>query len=150
MTKTVNFRPEGLHTVTPHLVVAGAAAAIDFLMSAFGAEAPSPPMLGADGTSIAHAHLKLGDSTIFLSDPGGLARPTAANLFLYVPDVDRVAARALAAGAKVIVPVCDMFWGDRWGMIEDPFGNVWQLATHVEDVSPDEMKRRAANLPRPS
>jgi PhnB protein len=142
--------PEGLHTLTPQLVVKDGCGLITFLKAAFAAEMPFPPMPGADGKSIMHAHVKIGDSVLFLSDAGGFAKPTTANLFLYVTDVDKTVAQATAAGAKVLAPVSDMFWGDRWGMLEDPFGNVWQVATHVEDVSPDEMQRRMANLPRPA
>jgi PhnB protein len=107
-------------------------------------------MRGADGASIMHAYVKIGDSVVFLSDAGGFAKPTTANLFLYVTDVDQAVEQATRAGAKVLAPVSDMFWGDRWGMLKDPFGNTWQIATHVEDVSPEEMQRRMANLPRPS
>ena len=110
---------------------------------------PFPPMRGPDGASIMHAHVIIGDSAIFFSDAGGFAKPTTANLFFYVPDVDKAIAQAAAAGAKVLAPATDMFWGDRWSMLEDPSGNVWQIATHVEDVSPEEMQRRMANLPRP-
>ena len=142
--------PEGLRTLTPQLVVEDAAALLAFVKDAFGAELPHPPMLGPDRKSIMHAHVRIGDSVLFVSSAGGFAKPTTSNLFVYVADVDAAALRATAAGAKVVAPVANMFWGDRWGMVEDRFGNVWQVATHVEDVSPDEMKRRMANLPKPA
>jgi uncharacterized glyoxalase superfamily protein PhnB len=104
-------------------------------------------MTGPDNKGIMHAHVRIGDSVVFMSDAGGFAKPTTANVFAYVEDVDATVERAAAAGAKVMAPVADMFWGDRWGMVEDPFGNVWQVATHIEDVSPEEMKRRLASMP---
>jgi uncharacterized glyoxalase superfamily protein PhnB len=149
MTRSIRPIPEGLRSITPQLVVKNASTLLEFLKNAFGADVPFPPMRGPDGASIMHARVTVGDSVLFLSDAGGFAKPTTANLFLYVPDVDKAVARAAGAGAKTLAPVTDMFWGDRWCMLEDPFGNVWQVATHVEDVSPDEMQRRMANLPRP-
>ena len=132
--------PPGMHTVTPQLVAQDGRKLVAFLEQAFGAEAqhlaPTP-----DG-GIMHGYLKIGDSVLFVSDARGFSRPTTTNHFLYVTDVDAAFARAVAAGARAVAPVADMFWGDRWGMVEDPFGNHWQLATHIEDVSPDEMQRR--------
>jgi PhnB protein len=141
MAKTTKTIPDGFHTITPQLVVAGAQKFIAFAQEAFGAE-HLHSMPGADGKTIMHAALRLGDSTLFLSDKSEFAKPTQANLFLYVADVDAAVARATKAGCKLVVPVADMFWGDRWGMVEDAFGNQWQLATHVEDVTPEEMQRR--------
>jgi uncharacterized glyoxalase superfamily protein PhnB len=149
MTHKTRPIPEGLHALTPQLVVKDASALLGFVKKAFGAEDRFPPMRSPDGKSIMHAHVHIGDSVLFLSDAGGFAKATTANLFLYVADVDAAVTQATAAGAKVVAPVTDMFWGDRWGMLEDPFGNVWQIATHTEDVPPDEMKRRMANLPKP-
>jgi PhnB protein len=148
MTRSTKPIPEGLQSLTPQLVVPDARAAIAFFERAFGAELPFPPMTSADGKTVMHAHVRIGDSVLFLSDAGGFAKRTTSNVFLYLPDVDAAVAKAAAAGAKVLAPVTDMFWGDRWGMLEDPFGNVWQLATHVEDVAPDEMQRRMASLPK--
>lgn len=129
-----------MHTVTPQLVAQDGRTLVAFLERAFGAEAqhimPTP-----DG-GIMHGYLKIGDSVLFVSDAHGFSRPTTTNMFLYVTDVDAAFARAVAAGARAVAPVSDMFWGDRWGMVEDPFGNHWQLATHIEDVSPEEMQRR--------
>jgi uncharacterized glyoxalase superfamily protein PhnB len=139
MPKSKHPIPPGLHAVTPQLVIKGAQKAIDFYKSAFGAEIVQS-MPGPDG-GVMHANLKIGDAAVFVSDPG-FSKATTANLFLYVPDVDAAFDRATKAGAKVAAPLTDMFWGDRWGMVEDPFGNAWQLATHVEDLSPEEMGKR--------
>lgn len=133
--------PEGFHTVTPSLIVAGAREAIELYQAAFGAQllnaAPGP-----DGKSLIHAHLKIGDSSVFLMDENPRAAKTRTNMLIYVTDVDAAFERAAKAGLRVITPVTDMFWGDRWGVLEDVFGNEWQLATHVEDVTPEEMQRR--------
>lgn len=149
MARNTKSVPEGLKTLTPQLVVSDARGLVDFITSAFGAELmhamPTP-----DGKGIMHGHARIGDCVLFLSDASGFAKPTSANSFLYVDDVDAVFAKAIAAGAKELKPVADMFWGDRWGMIEDPYGNIWQLATHVEDVAPDEMKRRMAANSKPT
>jgi uncharacterized glyoxalase superfamily protein PhnB len=142
MTKPTHHVPQGLHTVTPQLVVSDAHALHAFCKAAFGAELGGV-MPGPGGKGVMHSFMRVGDSAIFASD-AGFAKPTASNVFLYVPDVDATLAKATAAGAKLLVPAKDQFWGDRWGMIEDPFGNVWQVATHKEDVAPDEMMRRAA------
>ncbi len=148
MPNSVRPIPEGYHTVTPFLVVNGAARAIDFYQRAFGAK-KIMQMNGPDG-KIAHAELKLGDSMIMLSDemPGNDIRSpqslggTSAGIFLYVENVDAVFKQAQSAGAKVVMPVADMFWGDRYGKLTDPFGHSWSLATHKEDVSPQEMEKR--------
>ncbi len=142
--------PEGFHTVTPSLTVRNAAQAIEFYKKALGAEElmrmPMP-----DG-KIGHAELKIGDSVIFLSDemPGmGMSKSPqtlggcTGVLNIYVPDVDATFERAVATGAKTTMPVADMFWGDRYGTFIDPFGFAWGIATHVEDVSPEEMDTRA-------
>lgn len=140
--------PVGLRSITPQLVAVDAKALLDFVEQAFGAERPFPPMTGPDGT-ILHAHVRIGDSVVFVSQAGGFAEVTHANLFLYVAEVDQSVARAVRAGARLMVPVSDVFWGDRWGMIADPFGNTWQVATHGEDVPPEEMMRRISALPSP-
>ena len=144
--------PEGYRTVTPYLVVRGAAQAIDFYRRAFGAEevTRSPAL---DGQRILHAELKIGDSRIMLSDEFpdmgmGCRSPealggTTAGIHLYVEDADATFERARAAGATVSMPLMDMFWGDRYGKMMDPFGHEWSIATHVEDLSPGEQNRRA-------
>lgn len=138
--------PSGFHTVTPTIIVAGAREAIELYQVAFGAEllnAASAP----DGKSLIHAHVKIGDSSIFLMDENPRAAKTHTNMLIYVADVDASFERATKAGLRVLAPVADMFWGDRWGALEDVFGNHWQLATHVEDVTPEEMQRRVQALP---
>ena len=142
--------PEGYHTITPGLTCRGAARAIEFYKKAFGAtevmSMPSP-----DG-KIMHAELRIGDSILFLGDefPGMSAAPSASlpssSLFLYVTDVDSVFNRAVAAGGQATMPVQDMFWGDRYGKVTDPFGHQWGIATHKEDVAPEEMERRSATF----
>ncbi len=134
--------PEGLTTVTAQLVVSDARALVEFASKAFGAElvhaAPGP-----DGKGVMHGFMRIGNAAVFLSD-STFAPATQANLFVYVPDVDGAFARALAAGAKQLQPLADMFWGDRWGMLSDPWGNIWQVATHKETVAPEEMQKRMA------
>ena len=140
--------PQGYHSVTPYLVVNDAARAIDFYRRAFGAK-ETVRMDGPPG-KIAHAELKIGDSMIMLSDemPGGGCRSpkslggSTVNIFLYVEKVDSVFNQAESAGAKVDMPPSDMFWGDRYGKLTDPFGHSWSVATHQEDVAPEEMKKR--------
>lgn len=138
--------PEGMRSVTPHLICAGAADAIEFYKKAFGAvELARLP--GAQGR-IMHAMIRIGDSAVMLVDEmpewGALGpkslKGTPVTLHLYVDDVDAFAARAVKAGAKITMPVDDMFWGDRYGKLEDPFGHRWSVATHVRDVSMEEMQ----------
>jgi PhnB protein len=141
--------PDGYRTITPCLVVRDGAAAIEFYRRAFGA-AERFRMPGPDGKSIMHAELQIGDSLFMLSDEMpdmGCRAPaavggTTGSLYLYVPDVDAAFKRAVDAGAKVLMPVTDMFWGDRFGQVEDPSGHRWGLATHTEEVEPAEMARR--------
>ena len=140
--------PTGYHSLTPYLTVNDAARAIDFYKRAFGAK----EVMRMDGPQgkIGHAELKIGDSPLMLADemPGGSSRSpqsvgaTTAGVFLYVEDVDSVYKQAVSAGAKAEMPPTDMFWGDRFGKLLDPFGHSWALATHIEDVAPDEMARR--------
>jgi PhnB protein len=148
MASRVKEIPKGFHTVTPYLVVTDSARAIDFYKRAFGAE----ELLRVDGPDgkVAHAEIKIGDSIIMMSDemPGWSRSPqslggTAVNIFLYVKDVDQVFNQAVAAGAGITMPVSDMFWGDRYGQVTDPFGHSWSLATHKEDVLPEELRERA-------
>lgn len=141
--------PEGYHTLTPYLIVKGAAAALEFYTEALGAQ-ELVRMADASG-KVGHAEMKIGDSPFMLADEfpemGAVAPPAggghSVSFLVYVPDVDAAFARALAAGAKAVRPVQDQFYGDRSGTLEDPFGHQWTLATHVEDVSPEEMERRA-------
>ena len=140
--------PEGYHTVTPYLAVDNAAEAIDFYRRAFGAKERGR-MPGPDGT-IAHAELEIGDSRVMLSDPfpQSSVRPpkelggTSASVFMYVEDVDAVFKQAVDAGATVTMEPSDQFWGDRFGSVSDPFGHSWAIATHIEDLTPDEIAER--------
>ncbi len=137
--------PEGFHTATPHLVVSDAAAAIEFYQKAFGAEEVSR-MPGPEG-KIMHAAIRIGDSPVMLNDEFpdmGTVGPkaiggTAVTIHLYVKDADAVWDSATKAGAKVVVPIDDMFWGDRYGVIEDPFGHRWSIATHTQDLTPEQV-----------
>ncbi len=142
--------PPGQHTVTPHLILRNARAAIDFYKNAFGAiEIMCMP--GPDGKGVMHAEIKIGDSFVYLAEewPGmPMASPekyggTTVSIHLYVKDADALFNQAVAAGAKVAMPLMNMFWGDRFGKVTDPFGHSWSIATHVEDVPPDEMGKRA-------
>ena len=141
--------PDGYHTVSAYLAVDDAARAIEYYTQAFGAR--EEVRMDAPGGKIGHAELVIGDSHVMLSDPFPQAstRPpsqlggTSVSLFMYVDDVDAVVKRAVDAGATVTMEVADQFWGDRFGTITDPFGHVWSIATHVEDVPPEEMAERA-------
>lgn len=138
--------PEGMHTVTPHLTCGGAADAIEFYKRAFGA-VELTRLAGAAG-KLMHAMIRIGDSSIMLVDEfpeHGSFGPKAmknspVTLHLYVDDVDGFVRRAVDAGAKITMPVADMFWGDRYGRLEDPFGHHWSVASHVRDVKPEEMQ----------
>ena len=150
MTSTVKPIPEGYHTITPYLIVNDGAGAIEFYKKAFGAT-EIMRMPGPDG-KVAHAELKIGDSQIMLADvcPEMAANSPQAlggspvSFLLYVEDVDAAAEQALAAGAKTLKPVEDRFYGDRSGTFADPFGHQWHISTHKEDVSPEEISKRAA------
>ena len=141
--------PEGYHTVTPYLAVDGAAEAIEYYKKVFGAKERAR-MEAPDG-KIGHAELEIGDSLVMLSDPFPQATTrspkelggTTASVFMYVKDVDAVVKQAVDAGATVTMEVADQFWGDRFGTVQDPFGHLWSIATHVEDVPPEEMAERA-------
>jgi PhnB protein len=149
MAKATQAIPKGYHTVTPSLFVAGAAKAIDFYKKALGAEEvmrfPAP-----DG-KIMHAEIRIGDSTIMLGDEmpdqGGKGPKsyggTPVSFFVYRENVDAAWKRALEAGAKEVMPLADQFWGDRAGCFEDPFGHSWWLAQHVQDLTPEEIKKAA-------
>jgi PhnB protein len=141
--------PEGYHTISAYLAVDDAARAIEYYTKAFGAKEHG--RMDAPGGKIGHAELQIGDSRIMLSDPfpQSSTRPpkelggTSASVFMYVEDVDAVVKQAADAGATITMEVADQFWGDRFGTITDPFGHVWSIATHVEDVPPEEMAERA-------
>jgi PhnB protein len=148
--------PDGYHAVTPLLVVNDAARAIEFYKTAFGAV--ERMRMAGPGGKIAHAEITVGDSVIMLADEfpdWGEVGPKAdgkspVRIALYVEDVDEVAKRAVAAGAKILIPVADQFYGDRSGRLADPFGHLWIIATHKEDVSPGEMEKRMEALAKKS
>jgi uncharacterized glyoxalase superfamily protein PhnB len=134
--------PDGYHTVTPYLIVRGAAKTIEFLKKAFGAEYAFEPMLQPNG-AIMHAEVKIGDSRVMISDATDKHPPLQSMIHLYVPDVDAAYKRALAAGGMSTMEPMDQFYGDRGGSVKDPTGNHWYIATHMEDVQPAELKKRA-------
>ncbi|HEX9287751.1 MAG TPA: VOC family protein [Thermoanaerobaculia bacterium] len=144
--------PEGYHSVTPYLCIDGAAEAIEFYKKAFGAKELS--RMPAPGGKVGHAEVQIGDSHVMLADEFpemGFRSPksvggTPVMMHLYVEDVDATVTRAASAGAKVVRAVEDQFYGDRGGKIEDPFGHSWYVSTHVEDVSPEELEKRAAAM----
>lgn len=144
--------PSGMSSITPHLVCANASEAIDFYKRAFGA-IEMARLEGPDG-KIAHAYLHIGNSAIFLFDEnpqwgaqGPLAlKGTPVSLHLYVDNADEAAKKAVAAGAKQLMEVQDMFWGDRYGMLEDPYGHRWSVATHIKDLSPEEIKKASETM----
>jgi PhnB protein len=145
---SVKAIPPGFHSITPSLTCKDAARAIEFYKKIFGAQErmrKSTP----DGTQITHAELTIGDSILFVNDELGpqaasAPGPQKISLFLYVEDADTTFKRAVEAGSKVMMPLENQFWGDRFGSIVDPFGHSWGIATHVEDLTPEEVDRRAA------
>jgi PhnB protein len=149
---TIKPIPDGYHSVTPYLSIKDAAKAIEFYKRAFGATELF--RLVAPSGEIGHAEIKIGDSQIMLADPceeGTFRNPqtlggTSVGLHVYVEDVDSLFARAVDAGAKTVRPVQDQFYGDRTGTLEDPFGHVWFLATHKEELTPEEINKRAEAL----
>jgi len=150
MAGKVNPIPEGFNSVTPHIVVKGAKAAMDFYKKAFGAEEvmciPAP-----DG-SVMHAEIQLGNSRVMIAEENpqmGCQSPKSLGgspitVHLYVNDVDSVVNQAVKAGATPVMPITDMFWGDRYGMVTDPFGHKWSVATHTEDLTPEQIGERMA------
>jgi PhnB protein len=134
------------HTVTPYLNVEGAESAIAFYKEAFGAKERA--RMPGPGGKIMHAEIVIGDSVVMISD--AMNQPaTASSLHVYVPDCDALYSRAVAAGARTKMALQDMFWGDRFGSVTDPFGNTWNIATHKEDISPAEMEKRMSEMPPP-
>jgi uncharacterized glyoxalase superfamily protein PhnB len=148
MSGPVQRVPEGVHTVTPHLVVRGGFEMIEFYKKALGAT-EIRRSVSPDGKSLLHADLKIGDSRVFINDEFpqmGVFSPLGTNgtpvtLHIYVEDVDSLYKRAVDAGAKVVMPLADQFWGDRYGVVSDPSGHRWALASHIKDPSPEEMKK---------
>ena len=144
--------PDGMHSLTPHLICAGAADAIAFYKAAFGAVELA--RLPGAGGKLMHAMLRIGDSALMLVDENsewGMLGPTAlkgspVTLHLYVENADATVAQAVAAGATVTMPIADMFWGDRYAQLQDPFGHRWSVATHLRDVSPAEMQQAMAKM----
>jgi len=148
MSGKTNYRPEGYHNVTPYLCVSDATRAIEFYKEAFGAT--EIMRMEAPGGKIGHAEIQIGDSHVMLADefpelkflsPQTLGGPSC-HFYVYVEDVDARVEQAVASGAKLVRPVKDQFYGDRSGGVEDPFGHHWYFATHIEDPSPEEIKRR--------
>ena len=140
--------PEGYHTATPYLSVKNAGEAIDFYKRAFGAE-EIVRMSGPDGKSVMHAEIKIGNSMLMIADEFPQAEVkspktlggTSVNIFLYVQDADAMFQKAVNAGAKVTMPPTDMFWGDRYGKVVDPYGHSWGIATHKLDMTPEEIEK---------
>jgi PhnB protein len=158
MAEKVSYIPKGSNSITPYLVVRGAAQAIDYYKKVFGAT-EIMRMPGPDG-KIGHAELKIGNSAFMLADespsmgPGHISADTVGgspvSLYVYLPDVDDVVKRATKEGAKLLKPVQDQFYGDRSGFIQDPFGHLWGIATHVEDVSHKDMEERMKKVMQPA
>jgi PhnB protein len=148
MAQNVKPVPDGYHTATPYLIVDGGAIAIDFYQRAFGAK--EIMRVSAPGGKVGHAEIKIGDSVIMLADEAPemdarspkFHRGSPVSILLYVEDVDKQFAQAVAAGGTATRPVADQFYGDRSGSLKDPFGHTWHLSTHKEDVSPEEIKKR--------
>jgi PhnB protein len=140
--------PDGYHSVTPYLFIKGAASAIDYYKNVFGAK--ERMRMPGPNDRVMHAELQIGDSIVMLADENPQAGATSPqtvggasnSLHVYVEDVDTVTQKAVSGGAKLVRPVKDEFYGDRTGTIGDPFGQIWSIATHIEDVSPEEMKKR--------
>lgn len=140
--------PEGFHSITPYLVVKGASDAIEFYKRAFGA-VEEYRLNSPDGKSIVNAEIKIGDSVVMLSDEfpqGSCSSPrtiggTTVMMHIYTEDVDRAFNQAVAAGATVMMPVMDMFWGDRYGQLADPFGHFWSIATHKQNLTPEQIEK---------
>ncbi len=141
MSTKPDYKPAGYPTVTPSLSLRDPQRFLDFTRQAFGAEIPA--VMNAPDGSIMHAEVKIGDSTIMVGPIMGNAGPSVASLYLYVPDADSTYRRALEAGATSVSAPENMFWGDRSATVTDPTGNTWMISTLVEDVSPDDMRKRS-------
>lgn len=141
---TVKPIPDGYHSVTPYLVIEGASKVIDFARQAFGAEETF--RMDGPGGAIMHAEMRIGDSVVMLGDASPENPPMPATLHVYMPDVDDAYQRALAAGATSLREPADQFYGDRSAGVKDSSGNHWWLATHIEDVSPEELEKRVASM----
>lgn len=154
MTKAKNPIPEGQSTIIPHLTIKGAAEAIEYYKKAFGAIERN--RMAGPGGKVMHASLKIGPAYLFLTDEfpefgDGTKAPatlggTAVVLTMYFEDADKIFNQAVAAGGKVVMPIGDQFWGDRYGMVADPFGHIWAIATHIEDLTPEEMEKRGREM----
>ena len=134
--------PEGYHSVTPYLTVRGANKVIEFLKHAFGAKLSHELIKRPDGT-VMHAQVIIGDSRIMIAEENEMAKATTSTMYLYVPNVDSVFQQAIKAGGQTVMEPMDMFYGDRSGGVKDPSGNSWFIATHKEDVPPQELQKRA-------
>ena len=137
----VHYIPEGYHSVTPYLIVQPAAKVLEFVKEVFDAE-ETFRMPGPDGT-IGHAEFRIGDSNLMISDGGEMYPPMPCTLYVYVKDVDATYKRALKAGGTSLKEPANQFYGDRSASVKDPCGNVWGIGTHIEDVSPEDMEKRA-------
>jgi PhnB protein len=150
MAEAQSYLPEGLRNITAHLVVKNALEAIEFYKKAFGAETLSHAPGPTPGSTM-HAAIRVGDSTVFLADETTMSTIKAppsrggatSSLMLFVPDCDAVFNKEVAAGAKVNMPIADQFWGDRYGQLVDPSGHIWEIGTHKEDLTADELGQRA-------
>jgi uncharacterized glyoxalase superfamily protein PhnB len=153
MASNVKRIPAGAHSVTPHLIIRGAPQAIDFYKKALGAEEVMRAM-SPDGKIVLHAEIRIGDSSVYLAEEMpqmGNKSPLALEgtpvvIHLWQEDPDTAFNRAVQAGAKVVMPLADQIWGDRWGMVQDPYGHRWSIACHVRDVSPEEFNKAAAAM----
>jgi PhnB protein len=141
----VKSRPEGYHSVTPYLVATDVSQLIDFLKDAFGAQVISPPFRRPDG-SIMHCELRIGDSPVMMGEPMAQNQPMPTCLYVYVDDTDATYRRALQAGGTSVMEPADQFYGDRSAGVRDPAGNIWYVATHQEDLTAEEMERRAQEV----
>ncbi len=156
MSKAVKRIPDGYHTVTPHMVVKDCAKALKFYTAAFDAKVIDE--MCTDENKIIHAEMKIGDSFVMLCDEfpemGAMSPETLGgspmSLFMYFEDVDKAFKQAVDAGCTVTMPLADMFWGDRYGKLKDPFGHEWAMGSHIEDLTPEEVKKRGAEFMKKS
>ena len=137
--------PDGYHTLTPYITVRDAAKVVDFLKQAFGAETTHDPVKRPDG-KIMHVEVKIGDSRVMLGEECETAKASPGTLYIYSADVDQMYGQAVKAGGKTIMEPTDMFYGDRCGGVKDPSGNSWMIATHKEDLAPQELAKRAESF----